>query len=182
MQGRELGCKTLGCGAVILIVMLFFYAMISATENLAKQAKAKLAKKSSATAAQNLQAVAISIASYEAATGHLPPTTSAAALKNALSPKYLSDTAVLADAVTGKPYQPNPAVSGKKRKQFPSVREVPLLASEPNREGTRTVLLLSGEVAELNAATWGKFTAPRTLPPAPAGTPTPGASPVPSPP
>ena len=181
MQGRELGCKTLGCGTVILIVMLFFYGMISATEDLAKQTKIMRARKNSQAAARNLQAVGIAVASYEAATGHLPPTTSPDALKNALSPKHLSDPAVLLDGATGSPFQPNPAVSGKKRSQFKSTPTVPLLVTEPDKKGTRMALLLSGEVKEIDGVTWRSLTAPRTPPPAPAGTSTPGASPAPSP-
>lgn len=166
IEGRELGCKTVGCGIAILIVMGCFYGMMVSSQSLARKIKEKRTAQKRQTAAQNLQLVAIPVGSYEAATGRLPPTTSPAAFRNALSPRYLSDTSVLLDPATGKPFLPNPAVSAKDRSAFRG-RDVPLLATEPDTQGNRTILLLSGEVKEVYAATWESLTAPRTSRPAP---------------
>lgn len=161
--------------------MLFFYGMMATTENIARKAKTKRVAKNSATPTQNLQVVAISVASYEADTGHLPPTTSPDALKNALSPKFLTDTSVLNDGSTGKPFWTNPDVSEKKRSAFKSSQNVPLLATEPDAMGTRTVLLLSGEVRDVHPVAWKVLSAPQKPQPAPAGKSVPVTSPAPSP-
>ena len=180
MQGRELGCKTIGCGVAILIVFLCFYGMIATTKNIARRVKEKQAIKHSQTATQNLQMVSIAVASYEAAVGHLPPTTTPEAFQNALSPAYLNDTSVLSDPGTNKPFSPNPAISEKNRFTLRG-HTVPLLSTEPNTQGIRTVLLLSGEVTQINTKAWELLTAPRKPQPAPAGKSTPGASPALSP-
>lgn len=180
IEGRELGCKTVGCGIAILIVMSCFYGMMVGSQNLARKIKQKRTAQKRQTAAQNLQLVFIPVGSYEAATGHLPPTNSPDAFRNALSPRYLSDTSVLLDPATGKPFLTNPAVSGQKRSSF-SGQITPLLVTEPNSRGVRTVLLLSGEITEMSTARWESLTAPRTPRPAPAGTSTPEASPAPVP-
>ncbi|MBC8139765.1 MAG: hypothetical protein H8F28_28110 [Fibrella sp.] len=181
MQGRELGCKTLGCATAILIVLLCFYGMMTTTEKIARVAKAKQATKSKQTARQSLQAIAISVASYEADAGHLPPTTSPDDFKNALSPRFLSDTSVLFESGSDKPFLPNPAVSEKKRSAFKEPGNVPLLTTAPNATGLRTVLLLSGEVRELDSDAYDSLIAPKKPRPAPAGTSVPGASPAPAP-
>ncbi len=181
MQGRELGCKTLGCGVAILIVLFCFGMMLSATEKVAKRAREKRAARGAQTAGQKLQAVAISVASYEASMGHLPPTTSPAVLSAALSPKFLTDTGVLIDGATGKPFTPNPAVSEKKRSAFASPQDVYLLASGPNAVGARTVLLLSGETRGVGAREWDALTTPRMPSPAPGASRGAAPSPVRSP-
>ena len=182
MQGREIGCKTLGCGVAVLIVLVSFYGMLAATEKIAKKAKAKITARNTQTAILNLQAVAISFASYEAATGHLPPLTSPDALKNALSPQYLNDTSVLIDPQSHKPLIPNAIVSEKKRSAIHlSPGNVFLLTTEPNTSGIRTVLFLSGQVQAVNPSLWNALNAPETPLPAPAGTTKATPSPVPSP-
>ncbi len=180
IEGREIGCKTIGCGMVALIVLCSFYGMMVTSQDLARKIKEKRTARKKQTASQNLQLVSIPVGSYEAATGHLPPTASPAAFRNALSPRYLSDTSVLLDPATGKPFSPNPAVSGKGRSSFQG-RDVPLLATEPDKQGKRTTLLIFGEVKDVDAATWESLTAPRTPSSAPVKTLKPGASPVPSP-
>ncbi|MBC7806011.1 MAG: hypothetical protein H7145_07655 [Akkermansiaceae bacterium] len=155
--------------------------MISATEEIAQQAKAGRVMRVTQTTAQNLQAVAISVASYEAETGHLPATTSHDAFKTALSPKFLTDTSVLVESGTDKPFSLNPAVSGKKRGKIETPGNVFLLATGPNAKGTRTVLFLSGEVRELGADGWDSLTAPQKPRPVPAEKSAPVASPAPSP-
>ena len=147
MQERQLGCKTLGCGAAILIVLVTFWGMLGATDELAKKAKARKAARSGQSAATNLQALGFAVASYTAANaGNLPPTESAKVFRQALSPRFLSDVSVLSD-VSGMPFSPNPNVSGKPTKAVGT--GAMLLSSEPDAANSRTILTVGGQVQTL---------------------------------
>ncbi|MBC8143827.1 MAG: hypothetical protein H7Y38_20540 [Armatimonadetes bacterium] len=178
MEGRELGCKTLGCGAGALIVLLVFYGMMATTQQAAKQIKLRRGAKNGQTAAQNLQVVARAVAAYETANKRLPPTDSPRVLREALVPTYLPDKSRLIDGATGQPFAPNPQISGKKSNAVPKAY---LLTSSADIAGYRTVLFVSGRVRTVGSGEWQMLTAPRSSLPAPAVPSTPVPSPAQSP-
>ncbi len=165
MEGRQLGCKTLGCGAGALIVLLVFYAMMGATQQAARQIKLRRGAKNGQTATQNLQAVAQAVSAYEVATKHLPPTGSPRELREALVPTFLPDASRLVDGATGQPFAPNPQVGGKKRGD---ASKACLLSGRADIAGYRTVLFVSGRVRIVGSGEWETLTAPRSSLPAPA--------------
>lgn len=178
MEGRELGCKTLGCGAGALIVLLAFYGMMATTQQAARQIKLRRTVSNGQTASQNLQAVARAVASYEAANGQLPPTGSPRFLREALVPTFLPDASRLVDGATGKPFAPNPEIGGKKSNAVPKAY---LLATGADIAGYRTVLFVGGRVRTVGSGEWQTLTAPQTPPPAPVVPPVPVPSPAQSP-
>lgn len=179
MEGRELGCKTLGCGFAALIIFATFSGMLATTQQAAQKLKARRSVRSGQTAAKNLQAVSRAVAAYENATGHLPPTESAKAFRAALVPQFLTNKNLLSDPATGEPFAPNPQVSKQKGDAVPKAY---LLATGADIAGYHTVLFVSGQVRIVGSGEWktliapmpspapsaSPVTAPRTLPPAPA--------------
>ena len=153
--------------------------MLTATQQAAQKIKAQLGVRTAQTAAQKLQAASFLVASYVLANnGRLPPTTSPEAFRAALSPSYLTDVSVLTDGATGKPFTPNPVVSGMPRK---AVAGAYLLASDADAAGYRTVLFVSGTVRTVGSGEWATLTAPQTTRIAPVAPLKPAPSPAVSP-
>lgn len=139
------GRKAWGCAVLLTVTFLAFYSLLTATKRLAHRAKEKRAQVAAPLAAQNLQGVAIALAAYGAAHGsHLPPLTSPDALRAALVPRYLHDTAVLTDPRTELTWVPNAALSEKQ--VLPAIASEAVLSGDAGADGGRLVLLASGVV------------------------------------
>jgi prepilin-type processing-associated H-X9-DG protein len=84
----------------------------------------------------------------------LPPMTNPAAVKKALFP-YVKSEAVFVHPTTREPYQPNPALSHRKRGSIEQPdKVVAFYEAHPSTDGTRRVLFADGHVEHVSEAVW----------------------------
>jgi hypothetical protein len=84
----------------------------------------------------------------------LPAMKDAAALRAALS-SYVPEPSLFRSPMTGEPFAPNPALSGRKYAHISAPESmVALYEATPAEDGTRAVLFLDGNVRRIGAADW----------------------------
>lgn len=103
--------------------------------------------------AADLKKLAFALSNYtQDYDGTLPPMQTAAAFSAALAP-YAPSRRVFACPVTGKPYQPNTALSGQVLAKLPRQNTTALLAdAAPHPDGRTTTLYADGHIAHSAAA------------------------------
>jgi prepilin-type processing-associated H-X9-DG protein len=85
--------------------------------------------------------------------GKLPNMSDPQSMKKALT-KYITSENVFVHPKTGKPYQPNPSMSGKEWQETNTVDAVLVYEPDPAQDGTRAVLFGDGHVERVNETKW----------------------------
>jgi len=85
--------------------------------------------------------------------GKLPDMSDPQSLKKALA-GYITDKNVFVHPKTGKPYQPNPSMSGKEWAGTNTVDAALVYEADPAQDGTREVLFGDGRVDRANETRW----------------------------
>jgi prepilin-type processing-associated H-X9-DG protein len=95
--------------------------------------------------------------------GKLPDMSDPQTMKKALA-KYISDEKVFVHPKTGKPYQPNPSMSGKEWQGTNTVDAALVYEPDPAQDGTRAVLFGDGHVERANETRWQELKKSSNIP------------------
>ena len=85
--------------------------------------------------------------------GKLPDMSDPQTMKKALT-KYITSEKVFVHPKTGKPYQPNPSMSGNEWQRTNTVDAALVYEADPAQDGTRAVLFGDGHVERVTATRW----------------------------
>ena len=159
MSPREIGCRTVGCGLGMLLVLSFFGMMMNVANTSLRDA---VKKRAAMDARRDLPLLHQGITRFASARrGTLPSLETPGSLKAALYPAYVTDEETFRNQRDRKAYQTNPSLAGKTlaeaKRLLPKESAALLYEASPNALGLRRVLLLDGTIREVYASDWEAF-------------------------